>query len=115
MFLAWAVFSGLASTELLAAKEAIADLERRAISPGAFLFEASDGKLWDADLNDEGNAFAQDYYASEQYYDDYASVLAAQYPTLYHVPDDWYAFDLLKPALDARLAAWRSRPATSAP
>jgi hypothetical protein len=109
VFLAWAVSSGLAGEELLELKQAIGDLESRAITPGAFLFQACDGKLWGADLNAEGNAFAEDYYVSNAYYDDYESGLGANYPTLYHVPDSWDAFDRLKPTLDARLASWRTR------
>jgi len=109
MFLTWAVSNGLAGEELLEMKEAIAQLESRTITPGAFLFQACDGKLWEADLNAEGNAFAEDYYASNAYYEDYESGLGANYPTLYHVPDEWDAFDRLKPILDARLASWRDR------
>jgi hypothetical protein len=71
--------------------------------------QACDGKLWEADLNAEGNAFAEAYYASNAYYEDYESELGANYPTLYHVPDDWDAFARLKPILDARLASWRTR------
>jgi hypothetical protein len=109
MFLAWAVFSGFASNELLEMKQAIASLEARAISPGAFVFQACDGKLWDADLTAEGNAFAEHYYLSNTYYEDYESILGANYATLYHVPDDWDAFDRLRPTLDDRLASWRNR------
>jgi hypothetical protein len=109
MFLAWAVSSGLASAEFREMTEAIENLERRAISPGAFFFEVCDGKLWEVDLNGEGNAFAKDYYTSNAYYEDYESVLGANYPTLYHVPDDWDAFTRLKPTLDAKLASWRNR------
>ncbi len=109
MFLAWAIFSGLVSDELREMNEAVDALSARAITPGAFFFQVCDGKLWDADLNTEGNAFAEDYYASNTYYEDYESVLGSNYPTLYHVPDNWDAFARLTPTLDARLASWRSR------
>ena len=37
-------------------------LSGRRATPGAFFLEACDGKFTDEDLNDEGNAFAQDYF-----------------------------------------------------
>jgi hypothetical protein len=109
MFLAWAVSCELVSEELLKMNEAVAKLEEHAITPGAFFFQVCDGKLWSADLNAEGNAFAEDYYASNTYYEDYESVLGANYPTLYHVPNEWDAFNRLKPTLDNRLETWRNR------
>ena len=59
LFLEWAVLRGLASDELMARSEAL----RRGETTGLdLLFDHCDGKLWDGDLNDEGNAFAADAY-----------------------------------------------------
>lgn len=59
LFLEWAVLRGLASDELMTRSEAL----RRGETTGLdLLFDHCDGKLWDGDLNDEGNAFAVDAY-----------------------------------------------------
>lgn len=59
LFLEWAVLRGLASDELMTRSEAL----RRGETTGLeLLFDHCDGKLWDSDLNDEGNAFAADAY-----------------------------------------------------
>lgn len=59
LFLEWAVLRGLASDELMTRSEAL----RRGETTGLeLLFDHCDGKLWDSDLNDEGNAFAMDAY-----------------------------------------------------
>jgi hypothetical protein len=59
LFLEWAVLRGLAGDELMERSEAL----RRGETTGLeLLFDHCDGKLWDGDLNDEGNAFAADAY-----------------------------------------------------
>jgi hypothetical protein len=106
MFLAWALFSGLASSML--AGDA-ADLRARKVTPGEFFYNQCDGKLTDEDLNDQGNAFAQAYFDPEgaKYLNDYDAVLCHGLQTAYHVPDTWANFDKLKPRLDRRLVEWR--------
>lgn len=114
MFLAWAATAHLIGE--LHADESPDDLRKlrdREITGCQFLFAACDEKLTEEDLNEEGNAFAKDYYATDRYLDDYADVLGDDLESLYHVEDSWENFDRLKPILDRRLAAWRrgrSRP-----
>ncbi len=60
LFLDWAVRRGLASAPLMQHAEA---LRRGDIAALDLLFDACDGKLTPEDLNDEGNAFAEAYYA----------------------------------------------------
>ena len=43
----------------------------RKITGRDFLFNFLDGKLWFSDLNNEGKLFAEYYYLSNQYFDDY--------------------------------------------
>ena len=59
LFLEWAVLRGLVSDELMARAEALRCGETTGLE---LLFDHCDGKLWDSDLNDEGNAFATDNY-----------------------------------------------------
>jgi len=111
LFVAWALLSDLAGaihTEEF--PDDLLKLKQRELTPGSFFFRACDGKFTDEDLNDEGNAFAQSYFDSDngRYLKDYEEVLGADLPTLYNVPDTWESFDRLRPRLDSRLAAWRA-------
>lgn len=124
MFLAWACGQGLAGGELKA--DAAAELRRladRKITGRDFLIEICDGKLWEDDLNDPGNAFAIDYYTSEKtafsrrygdYMQDYCDIFdqlaearGTEYPSVYHVEDTWENFDRLRPLLDQRFEQWK--------
>ena len=109
MFVAWALLSGLAGelhTEDF--PEGLEAFQTRSLTPGAFVLEHCDGKFTDDDLSDQGNAFANAYFNLETggYLADYETILGGSWPSLYHVPDTWHSFDLLKPTLDHRFAAW---------
>ena len=102
MFAAWALLAGLAGD--LHSKdcpEDIEDLRTRSITPGAF-FLRCDGKFTDEDLNEEGNAFAEEYFDPEKgrYLADYQAALGGKLPSLYHLQDTWENFDRLKPVLE---------------
>jgi hypothetical protein len=60
-FIEWAILRGLAGDELMAYADAV---RSGAMDGLQLLFERCDGKLTDEDLNDEGNAFAEDVYES---------------------------------------------------
>jgi hypothetical protein len=63
MFVAWALLSGLSGDiHVSDSPEDLEALRARAETPGAFFLRARDGKLTDEDLNDEGNAFAAEYF-----------------------------------------------------
>lgn len=112
MFLAWALQRGLGSERHAEEDpEAVAALESRRITPGRFLLRNCDGRLTDDDLNDEGNAFAVDYFDLEtgHYTRDYEATLLSDVPNRYLVPDTWDSFDRLSPVLDRRLQQWRAQ------
>lgn len=123
MYLAWALLSGLGNTGD-AMNDWAADTARlraRETTGGQLLSDRCDGKLTSDEFNDEGNAFAADYY-EKQFHHDYAHVFDSQIPSTGHdaddicsVPDTWANFDLLKPVLDRRLADWRARRTPPAP
>jgi hypothetical protein len=109
MFLAWALLSGLGgSLHIEDFPDSIPQLQSRAVTPGAFLLEACDGKLTNEDFSDEGNAFTQFYFDFEKgkYLEDYETAFPDR-PSLYHVEDSWASFDIIKPILDKRLSEWR--------
>ena len=110
MFVAWALLAGLAG-ELHSDEfpEDVEKLRSRSVTPGQFFLEACDGKFTDEDLNDDGNAFAQEYFDFDRgaYMKDYDRLLANGLPSQYHVADTWTNFEKLRPVLDKRFADWR--------
>ena len=107
MFVAWALLSGLAGQiHVEDFPEDLEALRARSITPGQFFFKYCDGKFIDENLNDQGNVFAAAYFDLENgsYLADYETVLVAEFPSLYHVPDTWQNFDRLKPTLDSRFS-----------
>ncbi|MFC5406339.1 hypothetical protein [Cohnella soli] len=123
MFLAW-----LACENMLGDfhREESADetkrLKNREITGLQFLIDACDSKLWEEDLNDNGNAFTVDYYDEKSQFaqqngsflQDYCDVFnrhaeahGFEYPSVYHVGNTWENFDRLKPILDQRFSQWQ--------
>ncbi len=111
MFVSWALLTGLAGPLRQDIPDGIAALQQRTTTPGQFFWEYCDGKFVDLALNKEGNAFAKAYFdfAKGSYLADYEAVLGGELPSLYHIADTWENFDRIKPLLDKRLLAWRSR------
>ena len=114
MFLAWALLAGLGGEVHTGDDGALAQLRGRALTPGAFLMSACDGKFTDADLSDTGNAFAQAYFDLDDgdYLFDYEDTLddglSEDANSLYYIADSWENFDRLRPVLDQRFAQWRA-------
>jgi len=82
-------------------------LERK-LTPGAYFLRVCDGKMTSEDFNDEGNAFATNYFAPmELYLSDYEEILGGGLPTLYHVEDSWANFERLKIRVDQRFGEWK--------
>ena len=114
MFLAWALLSGLGG--YLHTEEFPGELEQlrqREITPGQFFMNYCDGKFTDEDLNQEGNAFTQSYFHSQdgdygQYIDDYLDVFSKTLSSIYHVIDTWQNFEKLRSVLDQRFAEWKN-------
>ena len=107
MFLAWAILRHLEGEFHKAeSTESLAEVRARRMTGRTFLFKECDGKFWDEDLNDEGNAFAAAYY-QKQYFEDYDTVVGGAVPSLYAVADTWENLEVVMKTLDARFAQWR--------
>jgi hypothetical protein len=123
MFLAWAFDQGMAG-ELHREEwpELLEQLARREITGLGFLLYACDGKFWEEDLDERGNAFVRDYYELNtdfgkeygSYLQDYCDIFnrdaadrGFEYSSIYHVDNTWENFDRLKPVLDQRFAQWQ--------
>ncbi|MEM8852115.1 MAG: hypothetical protein AAGD34_00355 [Pseudomonadota bacterium] len=104
LFLKWCLLRGWAGEELL---EGFAD-EIEAVKAGTmtgtdFLLRCCDGKLTEIDLNDEGNAFAQAYYADQDLYlVDYQDQFG---DLVYVAPESAHDFKAFSEMLDKRLAS----------
>src|SRR5713101_5972437 len=63
MFLAWAIMNHMEGDEHQEdCPSSLAAVRERQMTGRQFLFRECDGKLGDVDLNEEGTAFAKDYY-----------------------------------------------------
>jgi len=109
MFLGWIVdhdlYSDWFGTEMFGHISAFKNRE----TTGPKLFEICDGALIEDMLNDEGNAFASDYFDFERrkYLGDYSELLTKGLPTMYHVADTWANYDKLKERIDQRYREWK--------
>ncbi len=116
MFLAWAVSRGLESEHHRQhSAELLGRLRRREITGRQFFEAACPGKFWEQDLSEEGNAFAQEYYAGGKggrgaYFADYKKVLAARLPGFWHVADTWENYEKIAPVISSRYEAWKTGP-----
>ncbi len=117
MFASWALTRGLAGAiHHEDFPEALESLKQRRETPGSWFYKACDGKLIDEDLNDEGNRFAQFYYAEADgqliiragsFLADYEATFP-EFDDLYSVTDTWESFDRLSPIIDRRFQEWRN-------
>jgi hypothetical protein len=115
MFLAWAITRNLEGEFRRDESEAeLAAVRERAMTGRDFLFRACDGKFWDEDLSDEGNAFAEFYYgtggSAGPYFDDYRDILERDVQGTYYVEDTWENFDKLAAVIDRRYTEWKAGP-----
>lgn len=107
-FYCWAALRGHAGEPLRLSTD-LKKIQDRNVAPGEAILRFSDGKLTDEDLDDEANRFASMYYSSDLYYEDLAETFD-DFPTLYHVPDDWEQFERVAKVLDARWQEWQDNP-----
>lgn len=110
MFIAWAIDNnliGLLHREN--SKSSIQKVKNRELTGTQFLIKECDSKFWNEDLNEEGNKFANFYYANKdgygQYVDDY-SIVFNNYETLYHVEDNWKNYNKIEPIITRRYKEW---------
>ena len=111
MFVSWCLLNGLAGEVYDdETPDLLKELRDRTTTPCAWFFSACDEKFTDEDLSDEGNAFAQHYYAGAGalYLDDYLETIGTGLDSLYHVPDSWGTFDSLAPVICERHKSWKA-------
>src|SRR5262249_10899633 len=81
--------------------DAVAAVVQGTMSGTDFLFQYCDGKLTDEDLNEEGNAIAEQYYGDNgQYLNDYAANFE---DLLYTAPESVHDFKKYSQMIETRL------------
>ena len=110
MFVAWLIIHNLVSEDLQEeAAEEIEKVKSREITGRDFVVDICDCKLFDEELNEEGNEFTTWYYETK-YIEDYCQVFEITGGTTVEfcsVEDNWENFDKLAPVLDKRFEDWK--------
>jgi hypothetical protein len=114
MFLAWAILNGLeGDLHKQEFAESLQLVRERKMSGREFLMKNCDGKFWEEDLNDVGNAFAKSYYNREDgYFEDYFDILGDSLPSIYYVEDTWENFEKISEEIDRQFAQWKALQGT---
>jgi hypothetical protein len=112
MFLAWAIMNGLEGDELQEdSAPSLAAVRARQMTGRQFLFRECDEKLWEADFNDEGSAFATAYYQTSNqdfsYHADYGRIFEDVLPGTYYVEDTWQNYDKIAAEITRRFEEWK--------
>ena len=114
MFFKWCICQNLYSEELAEDDEGEIKKVQSGEMTGAEFLLIWDGKLVDDMLSEQGNLFAADYYASDDYLNDYCEVFSKkadgsgfEYPSLYHVEDAAENYDLMAKRIDERYRQWQ--------
>ncbi len=71
------------------------------------LSEIWDGYLGYELFSEEGNMFTYYYYGGGLYHKDYKTLLAPELPTIYHVDDDWIAYEQMSAKISERFKDWK--------
>lgn len=107
MFIAWILNNNLeGELHRTESQESISKVKNREMTGTEFLINECDEKFWEDDLNTEGLEFTKFYYESNAYFSDYEKALAANEPTLYHVPDTWDNYDKISVLIDKAYKKW---------
>ena len=116
MFLGWALKRGLAG-ELHVEEDAeeLEQVRNGEMDGREFLIDLCDEKFTEEDLNDEGNAFAKEYFENDYFDDYYDAVDADRYETIYHVENSPENQAKVEALLDERFAAWKNDQAPQPP
>jgi hypothetical protein len=109
-FLGWVVERDLYSASFAAQKKAMILGYRQHKTTALDIYLESDGCLIAAMLNDAGNEFAQEYFrdGGAAYWADYAEVLGAALPSLFHATYGWEQQARINARIDQRHEAWLS-------
>jgi len=114
MFLGWIIDNNLFNKEFfdkLDIQKEIEGFRNRKISSINIYQNQLDGVLTDEDLNEEGNAFAQDYFIFDKgrYIYDYMKVFRLKADQNYIIEDTWTNYEKIKEVIDKRYKDWKNK------
>lgn len=113
MLLAWAIANHLASEKHAAENPLVRRLHERSITPGEYFRQACGEWLQDSDFNGRGEAFADALY--DEYLYEYGYLFSDDMDSLYHAPDTWETYELVRELLDSLLAEWAESSSPPSP
>lgn len=109
MFVAWAAFNSLLSESMEEDfAEALIDLRRRLITPGAFVWQFMNGKFSEFDLNRQGLKFASAYYKGSPlcFLADYEKLAKESENSEYRMSDSWITYEAVAKIINSRYLSW---------
>ncbi|MGC7559731.1 hypothetical protein [Pasteurella sp. PK-2025] len=107
-FITWVIDSNLES-DLLASKfhNEINLLKNREITGVDFIIKCCDNKISSDDLNDTANKFAEFYYSSDKYFDDYVDLSDPNKDSIFLEPNSWDKYSEVKNIIAKRYDSWQ--------
>ena len=108
LYVAWLVSRGFFEPDSDDDRQAIKDTLSR-VEPPCAVYEWYDGTLYEEMLTKEGNAFSNHYFHFDhgQFLGDYEAYAAFGLPSMFHVPNNWEAYDRLEPVFEARYSLFK--------
>ncbi|MEC0207408.1 hypothetical protein P4H70_00470 [Paenibacillus ehimensis] len=111
MFVAWVIKNDLSSKRSRKEDAPAIELVKRDEMTGAQFFRENwDGVLTSKELSDEADAFAREYlniHNDVYTATDFAEILAAGLPTIYHVEDTIENYRIIEPVISERYRVWK--------
>jgi hypothetical protein len=115
MFMGWVIDNGFESALLRENfQRELRKFKKRKITGSEFLALCCDGRLTSDDLNEEANLFAQNYYATDEYFNDYVSASDDNCETIFHEEDSWDNYYKIKKIIQEKDTQWRGKTVSSA-
>ena len=122
-FLTWCIKNNMISDfQLEENEDDVHRVLQHTMTGREFLLQNCDGKFTDEDLNEDGNAFASDYYNEESDFSKKVGSYLSNYEvaiqffsqetgmvleTSYHLEDSWEFYEGIKIMLDERFSQWK--------
>lgn len=113
IFLGWVIESRLFSEAFAKESPGLISAYLSKEKTSVQVYDWWDRCLVDDMLNDEGNAFAQDYFDFEtgSYLADYSALLAKGLQTVFHVPYSWEHQERMSARITKRFQQWKRKRA----
>lgn len=110
MFMGWVLDNGFEGDLIKEHfSENIEKFKQREITGAKFLEISSDSRLISQNLNDHANKFAEFYYGSNDYLNDYTDSSDDANETIFHEPDIWEKYEIVKKIIDEKYEEWTFR------